>query len=161
MKKCENCEEEHDENYASGRFCSSLCAKSFSTKKNRKEINAKISEKMKKPYIERNCEICGIPFLTRPNYRKTCCSLSCKAKKYTSSQEVKDKLSKHFREIAKRRYESNDLTIGWQSRKKMKRSGPELEAIEIFKEFEISNYEMEHKVGKYFLDFAFLDLTSI
>ena len=40
--KCENCEEEHDGKYGSGRFCSSKCARSFSTKSKRDEINVKI-----------------------------------------------------------------------------------------------------------------------
>lgn len=58
MKICENCNKEHDNSYASGRFCSQKCARSFSTKKNRKEINKKISKKLKgqkatgKPFIK-------------------------------------------------------------------------------------------------------------
>lgn len=44
--KCENCGIEHDGEYGSGRFCSSKCARSFSTKAKRKEINKKVSEKL-------------------------------------------------------------------------------------------------------------------
>lgn len=43
---CENCDSEHDGLYGSGRFCSNRCAKSFSTKSKRKEINKKVSEKL-------------------------------------------------------------------------------------------------------------------
>lgn len=43
MKKCENCELENNVIYGSGRFCSSKCARGFSTKNNRIEINYKIS----------------------------------------------------------------------------------------------------------------------
>lgn len=42
--KCQNCNKEHDGSYGSGRFCSSHCARSFATSKNRKEINKKVSE---------------------------------------------------------------------------------------------------------------------
>lgn len=47
MKKCENCEILHDGKYGSGRFCSSKCARGFSTKAKRKSINEKISKKLK------------------------------------------------------------------------------------------------------------------
>ena len=45
--KCENCGIEHEGAYASGRFCSKKCSKSFSTKAKRKEINEKVSIKLK------------------------------------------------------------------------------------------------------------------
>lgn len=44
---CESCTKEHDGGYGSGRFCCQGCARSFATKVNRKEINKKISEKLK------------------------------------------------------------------------------------------------------------------
>jgi hypothetical protein len=44
MIKCENCEKEHNGSYGSGRFCSSKCARGFSTKEKRKEINEKVSK---------------------------------------------------------------------------------------------------------------------
>jgi len=47
MKKCENCRNEHDGSYGSGRFCSSKCARGFSTKLKRNEINEKVSKKLK------------------------------------------------------------------------------------------------------------------
>ena len=46
MKKCENCNNEHNGSYGSGRFCSLECAKSFSTKAKRSEINSAVSEKL-------------------------------------------------------------------------------------------------------------------
>ena len=48
--KCEYCEKEHDGSYGSGRFCFPKCARSFSTSKNRQEINRKRSSSMKKKY---------------------------------------------------------------------------------------------------------------
>ncbi len=41
--KCENCGNDHDGSYGSGRFCDSKCARSYSTKENRDEINRKVS----------------------------------------------------------------------------------------------------------------------
>ncbi len=46
--KCENnCGKEHNGEYGSGRFCSDKCARSFSTKSKRKEINKKVSQSLK------------------------------------------------------------------------------------------------------------------
>jgi 5-methylcytosine-specific restriction endonuclease McrA len=45
--KCENCNDQIDGSYGSGRFCNSKCAKSFSTKHKRQEINQVVSKKMK------------------------------------------------------------------------------------------------------------------
>lgn len=42
--KCELCNKEHDGSYGSGRFCSIKCARSFSTKAKRSEINKKVSK---------------------------------------------------------------------------------------------------------------------
>lgn len=44
---CENCNKDHDGLYGSGRFCSSICARGFSTKNKREEINQRVSEKLK------------------------------------------------------------------------------------------------------------------
>ena len=45
---CEYCNSNHFGNYGSGRFCSSKCARGYSTKNKRKEINKKVSLKLKK-----------------------------------------------------------------------------------------------------------------
>lgn len=44
---CENCEQEHDGTFATGRFCSLKCSRSFATKYKRKEINQKVSNSLK------------------------------------------------------------------------------------------------------------------
>jgi len=44
--KCQNCNAKHEGNYGSGRFCSNKCARSFSTKSKRTEINKKVSKKL-------------------------------------------------------------------------------------------------------------------
>lgn len=44
---CENCNNVHDCSYGSGRFCSVKCARGYSTKAKRVEINEQVSNKMK------------------------------------------------------------------------------------------------------------------
>jgi len=44
---CENCNNEHDGKYGSGRFCSCKCARGFSTKEKRQEINIKVGNKLR------------------------------------------------------------------------------------------------------------------
>jgi len=44
---CEYCNKDHDGFYGSGRFCNSKCARGFSTKAKRKEINEKVSNNLK------------------------------------------------------------------------------------------------------------------
>jgi len=44
---CEYCDKEHDGSYASGRFCDRSCARGFSTRDKRQEINEKVSSKLK------------------------------------------------------------------------------------------------------------------
>lgn len=44
--KCESCNKKHDGSYGSGRFCSSRCARGFSTKNKREEINKKVSKSL-------------------------------------------------------------------------------------------------------------------
>lgn len=45
--KCESCGNKHDGKYGSGRFCCTKCARGFSSKEKRSEINAKVSKKLK------------------------------------------------------------------------------------------------------------------
>lgn len=47
MKKCEYCNGEHEGLYGSGRFCSQKCARGFSTRRSRKDINEKVSRALK------------------------------------------------------------------------------------------------------------------
>ena len=47
---CENCLSPHDGTYASGRFCSSKCSRSYSTKSKRALINEKVSVSLRKTH---------------------------------------------------------------------------------------------------------------
>lgn len=44
--QCEKCNSEMSEKYGSGRFCSSACARAFSTLLRREEINTKVAKSM-------------------------------------------------------------------------------------------------------------------
>lgn len=44
--ECENCGSDHNGNYGSGRFCGKACARCFSTRAKRLEINIKVSKKL-------------------------------------------------------------------------------------------------------------------
>lgn len=50
---CQNskCQKNHDGTFATGRFCCRKCARSFSTSKNREEINKKVSDTFKEKGI--------------------------------------------------------------------------------------------------------------
>jgi len=100
---CENCLNTHDGSYATGRFCSKLCSKSFSTKAKRKEINEKISKKFKGidnktglpsvSYVEHKkiCVGCGTEFLTKRKEQKYH-NKKCSATSTNARPDVQEKL---------------------------------------------------------------------
>lgn len=84
MKKCENCENVHSGTYGSGRFCTKECSRSFSTKRNREEINTKISIKLlgkRKSNVIKICSSCQCEFEVEYSKRsRLCCSKKCVGK---------------------------------------------------------------------------------
>ena len=81
--KCEKCGKEHNGLYASGRFCSQYCSRSFSTFNTRKEINKKVSIKLSQPEKYVYCSSCGIR-ITRNH--KMC--IKCSNKDYTHKLKI-------------------------------------------------------------------------
>ncbi len=82
--RCENnCGKDHDGKYGSGRFCSAKCARSFSTKSKRKEINKKVSQSLKGYKTIPGGKIklcdygCGQEAKYQLNNKKWCCEDSC------------------------------------------------------------------------------------
>jgi hypothetical protein len=99
--KCECCDTEHDGTYGSGRFCSSKCARGFSTKNKRQEINAQVSKSLTgrkleeehrkkaidalvrsgrivlKERIIRQCLSCNCEMSCRPSDKRKFCSAKC------------------------------------------------------------------------------------
>jgi len=49
--KCEKCQQNHDGSFATGRFCSPKCARSFSANVNREETNKKVSDTLKRKIL--------------------------------------------------------------------------------------------------------------
>lgn len=141
---CENCCTEHNGNYGSGRFCSKLCARSFSTKGKRSEINKKVSDKLKQPLKSKICICCGASFVAIT--RSKICSALCKSK-------LKSEASKKGRANSKLR----GTFTGWKTRTK-EPSYPEQYFIDLFLNENINNYVRELPVGRWFVDFAFVDL---
>lgn len=96
--KCENCNNEHNGLYGSGRFCSIRCARGMATKQKREEINKKVSVAMtgrklsdshkkqieagnnfnRKEKIIKYCVECNKEMMCRPSeHRKKYCSTRC------------------------------------------------------------------------------------
>ena len=109
---CENCNLKHDGNYGSGRFCCLKCARCFSTKSKRLEINNKVSETMMKRPDKLNCKICNNEF--KPSHiREVCCSKECKNKNKKESQIhlTKEKRAKSSAKASKGKYKRNPQSI--------------------------------------------------
>ena len=102
--KCENCEIEHDGSYASGRFCSMKCSRSFSSKNCRLSKNKKISAALagrntqKETSIKEkrfSCEYCGKRFLSKKNlggHISSCASGPYALKRDTEREKKKETL---------------------------------------------------------------------
>jgi len=105
--KCEYCTREHDGKYATGRFCSARCSRSFSTKGKREIINRKISEKIKQY------------FSVRENREK----LSKIASLNKHTQETKEKIAKgvkkHLKEHPRKSYK---ITKKWTDERRQRNS---------------------------------------
>lgn len=76
---CENCGKAMTAYYGSGRFCSEACARSFTTKDRRAEINAHISAKLKqKSNHTVSCIYCGASIVVGiSRYLENCVCSSC------------------------------------------------------------------------------------
>lgn len=155
METCENCSSLIFEKYGSGRFCSKKCAKAFSTKNRRQEINDKVSKKLKNPTLV-TCKYCREIFQT--NRRKVFCNRSCQAKYVWLNNETRAQLTELSRNRAIKRHNEGDPTIGWISRKKLQPSFPESVFISLLNEYNVE-FEREKKVGKYFIDFAIKNIA--
>lgn len=92
MKKCENCDNDHDSNYGSGRFCSSKCSRSFSTKDKRSLINEKVSKSLTKDAYKKICKFCKNEFETKRKQRLFC-SNSCASFYKMQNTDCKIKIS--------------------------------------------------------------------
>lgn len=87
---CEYCDHFHDGKYGSGRFCSLACARRFSTKLKRKEINEKVSKALTLDPYNKVCAYCQTSFLTKNKHKKFC-SRICSTKSQHEDPNVIEK----------------------------------------------------------------------
>lgn len=73
---CENCGLQSEEK----RFCNIKCARSFSTKASRKQINEKVRETLTQPRIERACLHCNKVVLRLASAKEKYCGEACARK---------------------------------------------------------------------------------
>ena len=93
--KCRNCNEKDAvkySQYSNGEFCSKECARGFSTKAKRKEINEKVSKTLTKPLSETECPVCKKKFEHLRYRKRVCCSGKCSSINSGSREDVKQKL---------------------------------------------------------------------
>lgn len=172
MKKiCENCNVNFIWNSkGSGRFCSLKCARGFSTKAKRKEINAKVSlkinekldageivgwcKKIKNPIDSKICKQCGKNFQKPVYVKKSFCTLSCCMKFRALHRSPEQNLA--ISEGMKRAHrEGRASTIGKFDRHLGQPSYPEKFFMKVIdNDFSDKQYLREMKIGKWFFDFA-------
>lgn len=146
---CEKCNKKHAGLYGSGRFCSSECAHlRIITDELKKRISVKL---IKNDFIVLKCEYCNKEFKTKNKKRRFCCA-SCSS--IVTAEITKEQKRIWAKRSAIKRYAESDSSIGWQKRFKSSMSYPEKYFAQVFKDF---NYEYDFKVGRYFIDFAFID----
>ena len=96
-KMCEYCGVEEAvkySKYSNGKFCSRECARGFSTKAKRKDINQTVSEKLTgsgNGDVTKVCPTCGVDFsMTYQHRYRTFCSTKCA----NGDESVRDKIRK-------------------------------------------------------------------
>lgn len=100
--KCKNCEQKDADKYSrytSGEFCSKECARVYSTKNKRKEINEKVSNKLTgsgNDSVEIKCDYCKKKFEVEWKRRgQKFCSKDCQKVGKEFTEESRKKLSEH------------------------------------------------------------------
>lgn len=143
--ECESCHQGHNANYGSGRFCNVRCARSFSTKSKRKEINERVSKTLTKANVNiKLCLECLNEFQARRNQR--CCSMSCSRKYRYRDVEKRQVLIEQLLKVRK----------PWKSRKALTPSFPEQCIMQWLDELNFT-YEREMPFQKWFIDFVIHD----
>lgn len=95
--KCENCKRSHDGKYGSGRFCTKECARGFSTKAKRKEINEKVGAKIKQLRLEGKCQ--GKPWAFGYDERRW----------ITKQKTDEERAKEHFWVLERKNINDNDI----------------------------------------------------
>lgn len=100
-KPCENCKKVHNGKYGSGRFCNAKCARGFSSKDKRKEINEKVSKTLTgsgKGAVTKVCPICDSTFIIAWKRRnQITCSKKCCATLRWTDDEYRNKITESIK----------------------------------------------------------------
>lgn len=147
-RKCKICDVPHWCEYGSGEFCSEICARKESAKHFDRDAYWKVNRPPVKMH-DHECVQCHRKYQHRLK-RSKYCSKECWVIP-TKSEERKQKC----REAQLKRM-SMGLHTGWKSRKKANISYPEKFFMKALDDKQLK-YEHELTVGKYFIDFAFVD----
>lgn len=105
MKNCENCKLEHDGKYGSGRFCTSKCARGFSSKEKRLEINKKVSLKLSFEPYKIICKECNNEFIHKRKKQIFCnnlCSANYRSKDLNYLKKISLKSKKRCNTLEER-----------------------------------------------------------
>ncbi len=145
MKNCENCNKENEGSYGSGRFCSSKCSRSFSTKSKRKEINEKVSKTLTgsgNDDLILICNNCQKEFSVKWKRRdQITCSPRCSAELKWKDDEYRKKVSTKSKERCSSMEEKKRLRDigrkGGFGKKGMTKNGNRYESILEKKCFEL------------------------
>lgn len=128
MKPCESCGSIPETVYATGRFCSSKCARSFSTSQNRNVISQKTSATLKERFIRNPrerishthlrthmciCISCNIQFEVPWESRgRRCCSKQCKQQRLSRSMTQRNIAGNFYQSFGRRvRYTKHGYDI--------------------------------------------------
>lgn len=161
--RCKNCSISFDYEHRGKTFCNSSCAAIFNNKQRKlsNETKEKIRNKLEGrkhntsnitlEYFEKTCPECENLFKTRKKLQKYCSQI-CARKNNGCSETAKLKISLKAQERIK-----NGTFSGWKSRKDKLPSYPEQYFIDLFKNENIEGWERDYKVGRWFIDFAFIN----
>jgi len=146
---CEKCNKEHRGTYGSGRFCSSKCAHSrIITDEWKSRIKRVLTTRL---LVKKTCSECKNLFETKKESQKYC-SKSCAA--INTAKVTLEQKRVWVRNSTIKRYAAGDSSIGWKTRSKSFMSYPEKYFTQVFKSW---SPKYNFNVGKYFIDFAFID----
>jgi len=129
MKICENCNKEHDETYASGRFCSIFCSHSWTAKQNIEEKNLKRSKALSKNvnhvYIKKEFTGECLSCKQKISKKKKYCSVKCQ-QRYKHTEYIKRwkngeengitynyTVSDHIKKYLLEKYDNKCSKCGW------------------------------------------------
>lgn len=122
-KKCEKCGNSHNGLYGSGRFCNNKCARSFSTKLKRIEINKKVSKSLKgrsqnlpTPFWKKKqntCKLCKKVFFLKKKNQLFCGVFCARRFNIVKAKKASEKISKErWSKINKKSYFDGKNKVG-------------------------------------------------